>query len=117
MSPYKPLVKFSNSDWKADIDDQNSTYVYLFQLSSRPLFWSCKKQKVVSRLTIEEKYHDDVNAGMKEVSIFLILTELDFPIQSLTIIHCDSQSTIEVVDNYISHNKMKHVELHVQHLT
>ena len=88
----------------------------MFQLSSRPLFSLCKKQKIVSRLTIEDKYHDDVNAGMEEVSIFLILAKLDFPIQSFTIIHCDSQSTTQVIDNYISHNKMKHVELHVQHL-
>ena len=88
----------------------------MFQLSSRPLFWLCKKQKVVTRLTIEDKYHDDVNAGMEEVYIFQILAELDFPIQSFTIIHCDSQSTTQVIDNYISHNKMKHAELHVQHL-
>ena len=53
---------------------------------------------------------------MEEVYIFQILAELDFPIQSFTIIHCDSQSTTQVVDNYISHNKMKHAELHVQHL-
>ena len=110
------MVKFSNSDWKADIDDQNSTYVYLFQLSSRPLFWSCKKQKVASRLTIEDKYHDDVNACMEEVYIFQILAELDFSIQSFTIIHCDDQSTTQIVDNHISHNKMKHAKLHVHNL-
>ena len=53
---------------------------------------------------------------MEEVYIFQILAELDFPIQSITIIHCDSQSTTQVIDNYNSHNKMKHAELHVQHL-
>lgn len=42
--------------------------------------------------------------------------ELGFPIEASTIIYCDNQSEIQVVDNPISHNKMMQVKLHAHHL-
>ena len=53
---------------------------------------------------------------MEEIYIFQLLAGLDFPIQSFIVIHCDDQSTTQIVDNHISHNKMKHAKLHVHNL-
>jgi uncharacterized protein YlbG (UPF0298 family) len=31
-------------------------------------------------------------------------------------VYCDNQSVIQVVENLVAHNKMKHVELHAHYL-
>ena len=36
--------------------------------------------------------------------------------KSSIVIHCDNESGIHVIDNLVTHNKMKHVELHCHYL-
>jgi hypothetical protein len=110
------LVGFTDSDWVGDNDDQKSTFGYVFHFSTGPLVWSCKKQKVVSLSTTEEEYCGIFHAGTEAVWIHQLLGELGFPVQTSTTIYCDNQSVIQVVDNPISHSKMKHVELHAHYL-
>ena len=33
-----------------------------------------------------------------------------------TVIYCENQGVIQVVDNFVSHRKMKHVEIHVHYM-
>jgi hypothetical protein len=110
------LVGFTDSDWAGDNDDQKSTSGYVFHFSTGPLVWSCKKQKVVSLSTTKAEYHGTIHAGTKAVWIHQLLGELGFPVQTSTTIYCDNQSAIQVVDNPVSHSKMKHVELHAHYL-
>ena len=57
-----------------------------------------------------------VNANTKVVQIRQLFRELGFLIESLTILHCDNQSAIQVANNLVAHSKMKHVELHCHYL-
>ena len=77
-----------------------------------PLVWSSKNHMKFSLLTTENEYHCAINYGTKVVYILKLLGELGFLVESLTIIHCYNQSAIQVVDNLVAHNKMKHVEIH-----
>jgi len=61
------LVNFIDSNWACDSDDQKSTSGYVFHFIPGPLVWFCKKQNVVSLLTMEAKYHCTINAGTKYV--------------------------------------------------
>jgi hypothetical protein len=66
--------------------------------------------------TTKEEYCGVVQAGTEAVWIRQLLGELGFPVQTSTTIYCDNQSAIQVVDNLVSHSKMKHVELHAHYL-
>ena len=110
------LVVYTDFDWVGDGDYQKSTSGYVFGFSSRPLVWSSNKHKVVSLSTIKAKYHGVVNVGTEAIWIQQLLGELGFPITSSTVLHCDNQSAIQVVDNPIAHSKMKHAELHFHYL-
>ena len=80
---------------------------FVFHFSDVPLVCSSKKHKVFSLLTTKDEYHCFVNVRTKVVWIQQLLGELEFPIKASTIIHCDNQSVIQVVDNLVAHSKMK----------
>lgn len=44
------------------------------------------------------------------------MDELEFPYMESTILYCDNQSAIQLTNNLIAHNEMKHVELHSHYL-
>ncbi|XP_016207004.1 uncharacterized protein LOC107647445 [Arachis ipaensis] len=55
-SSYLRLLAFANADWTTDLDDRCSTSGYCIFLSTNPIFWSSRKQQVVSRFSTEAKY-------------------------------------------------------------
>jgi len=62
-----PLVSYNNLYWVRGNDDRKTTFGYVFCLGSRPMVWSCKKQKVVSLSTMKAKFCGEVNVGIKVV--------------------------------------------------
>jgi hypothetical protein len=106
------LVNFTDSNWAGDNDDRKSASSYVFLYSIGPLVWLCKKHKVVSLSTTKEEYLGTIQQGIEVVWIHRLLGELGLRIQTSTTIYCDNHSTIQVVDNLVAHNKMKHDELH-----
>jgi hypothetical protein len=93
-----------------------SPLLAVFRFSTKPLVWSCKKQKVVSLSTTKEKYRGDVQEGTEVVWIHQLLGEFGLPVQTSTTIYCDNQSGIQVANNHVAHSKMKYVELHAHYL-
>jgi hypothetical protein len=81
-----------------------------------PLVWSCKKWKVVSLSTKEEKYCGVVHVGTKIVWIRELLSEPCFHVQTLTMIYSNIESAIQVVENHVSHSNMDHAKLHAHYL-
>jgi hypothetical protein len=69
-----------------------------------------------SMLTTKEEYCGIVNARLEEIWIHQILGELGFPVQTSTTLYCDNHSMFQVIENHVSHNKMKHVKLHTYYL-
>ena len=56
------LVGFTDSDWVGDPNDRKSTAGYVFSLGSGLVTWACKKQKALTRSSIEAEYQATVNA-------------------------------------------------------
>ena len=57
------IILIKNVIFNEEINDGNSTFVYVFRLSLGPLVLSCKKHKVDSLLTIEVEYYGTINPG------------------------------------------------------
>ena len=51
------------------------------------IFWYCKKQKVISLLTIRVEYRDVVNDGIKVVWIQNLMDELEFHFKELVVVY------------------------------
>ncbi|XP_038697950.1 secreted RxLR effector protein 161-like [Tripterygium wilfordii] len=50
------LIGFTDSDWAGYLDDRKSTSRIIFNLGSRAISWSSKKQEVVALSTAESEY-------------------------------------------------------------
>jgi hypothetical protein len=66
--------------------------------------------------TTKVEYRGIVNVGIGKFGFASSWVNLGFLFQASTVIYCDNQSAIQVVDNLVAHSKMKHVELHVHYL-
>jgi len=51
------------------------------------IFWYCKKQKVISLLTIGVEYRDVVDDGIKVVWIQNLMDELEFHFKELVVVY------------------------------
>jgi len=50
------LVRYTYSDWAADLDKRKSTSGYVFFMGNTIFFWSSKKQSIVTLSTREAEY-------------------------------------------------------------
>ena len=90
------LVGFSNYDWVGDPIEMNSTSVYVFMLSHGTIFYSSKKQHIISLSSAEAEYRGAVNATTQCLWLQGILQELGVALDSPIVIWCDNKSAIMI---------------------
>ncbi|KAH0709640.1 hypothetical protein KY284_011067 [Solanum tuberosum] len=72
--------------------------------------WQSKLQKCVALSATEVEYIVDTEAGKKMVWLKLFLQELGLH-QKEYVVHCDSQSTIDLNKNIMYHAMTKHIDV------
>ena len=93
-----------------DLDCRKSTSRYLFTFARGAISWQSKLQKCVSLSTIEAEYIVATKAGKEMLWMKRFLQELDLK-QRDYIVHCDSQSAIDLSKNTMYHARTKHIDV------
>ena len=93
-----------------DLDCRKSTSGYLFTFAGGAISWQSKLQKCVSLSTTEAEYIAATEAGKEMLWMKGSLQELDLK-QKDYIIHCDSQSEIDLSKNTMYHARTKHIDM------
>ena len=70
------LVGFSDSGWAGNLDDTRSTSAFAFNIGSRVMSWSSKKQPTVSLSSIEAEYKAILSATCEVVWLRRILEDV-----------------------------------------
>ena len=104
------LEGYTDSDMAGDLDCKKSTSRYLFTFTGGGISWQSKLQKCVSLSTTKTKYIATIEAGKEMRWMKQFLQELDLK-QRDYIIHCDSQSAIDLNKNTMYHARMKHIDV------
>jgi hypothetical protein len=107
------LVGFTDPEWVDDLDDQNSTAVFVFRLGVEPVTWAYKKQQAISLSSIESEYQETINAGHESLWLRQILSKFGFEQQHMTSLWFDNQSSIKLTKDPVQHQCIKHIELHM----
>ncbi|KAK9669245.1 hypothetical protein RND81_13G119000 [Saponaria officinalis] len=105
------LTGFTDSDWAGSIDDRKSTSGYVFQLGSKAISWSSKKQATVALSSAEAEYVAATSAACEAIWLRRILSDLQQDPTDSTTILFDNMSAIAMTKNQVFHSSSKHIEI------
>ncbi|GKV39929.1 hypothetical protein SLEP1_g47623 [Rubroshorea leprosula] len=105
------LLGYSDSDWAGSIDDDISTFGYLFQFGSGVFCWNSCKQEVVAQSTIEAKFISALEASNHAIWLRKMLSDMGQPQFDPSLIYVDNTSAIAIAQNPMQHKRTKHVHV------
>ena len=107
----EPSLKgYIDFDMARDLDCRKSTSGYLFTFVGGAISWQSKLQKCVSLYTTEAKYIAATEARKEMLWMKQFLQELDLKYKDY-IVHCNSQSAIDLSKNTMYHARTKHIDV------
>ena len=108
---FKPILEgYTDTDMVGDLDGRKSIAGYLFTFAGGAVSWQSKLQKCVALSTTEAEYIVVNEAGKEMLWMKWFLQELGL-MQDKYIVHCDSQSAIDLSKNAIFQSPLKHIEV------
>jgi hypothetical protein len=105
------LVVYTDADWAGCLDTRWFTSGYVVLLGDNLIFWSSKRQNVVSRSSAEAKYRVVANNVVEACWLRQLLVELHSLLSRVTLVYSDNVSAIYLSTNPVQHQRTKHVEI------
>jgi hypothetical protein len=105
------LVVYTDADWADCLDTRRSMSGYAVFLGDNLVFWSAKRQTIVSRSSAKAEYRVVANGVAEATWLRQLLHELQTLPSQCTIVYCDNISTVYLSTNPIQHQRTKHVEI------
>lgn len=105
------LLGFSDSDWAGCKDIRRSILGSYFFIVHSLISWRTKKQKIVSRSSIEVWYRALAATTCELQWILHLLRDLQITCVKPLVIYCDKQSALHIAANPVFDEKTKHLEI------
>jgi hypothetical protein len=103
---------FIDSYWvESGADKRRSASWIYFSLSFATISWASRKQKFVALSTSKAEYISACDACTKVVWLRKMVYGLFDQVLDLTMIDCDNQSYVNILENLMFHDKSKHIEI------
>ncbi|CAL2237923.1 unnamed protein product [Prunus armeniaca] len=102
---------YTDADYPGNIIDRRSTSGYFTFVCSNLVMWCSKKQNIMSRSSVEFEYRGIAQGVCEILWLRWLLAKIGFRLDAATKLHCDSQSTFEIANNPVQHDRTKHVEV------
>ncbi|XP_068666400.1 uncharacterized mitochondrial protein AtMg00810-like [Aristolochia californica] len=102
---------YTDSDWAGDQTTKRSTSGNFTFVEGNLVTWKSKKQKVVSRSSVEAEFRGMAHGVCELLWIKNKLRDLGIEYAKLMNLHCDNKAAIAIGQNPIQHDRTKHVEI------
>ena len=102
------LYGYRDSNWTGSVSDRKSTLGGCFSLGSAMISWLSKKQSNVALISVEEEYIAACSASCEAIWLRKLLSDLFDLEMDATMILCDNQSCMNILENHMFHDKMNH---------
>jgi hypothetical protein len=110
-----PLMEaFCDSDYASDalsVPPRRSTSGCVVLMAGGPILWTSKAQQSVAQSTCEAEYMAANVCARDVLWLRHLLPELGFPLSGPSVIHCDNQACISLINNPICNSKSKHIDI------
>ncbi|MCO5564231.1 hypothetical protein L7F22_017889 [Adiantum nelumboides] len=101
---------YTDSDYEGDLDNKRSTSGYVFTMVEGAVSWRSRLQTCVTQCTTEAEYVAPSEACKEAIWLGRLVTDLGIK-EETPMLHCDSQSAIQLASNLTYHSKTKHVDV------
>jgi hypothetical protein len=101
---------YTDSDYAGDLDNRRSTSGYVFTMAGGAVSWRSRLQTCVTQSTTEAEYVAASEACKEAIWLGRLVTDLGVK-EDAPMLHCDSQSAIQLARNPVYHSKTKHVDV------
>jgi hypothetical protein len=102
---------YTDADWAGSATDRRSTSGYFMFVGGNFVTWRSKKQKVVSRSSVEAEYRGMAQGMCELLWLRRLLRDLGFGPKKTMDLYCDNQAAIAIAHNPVQHDRTKHVEV------
>jgi hypothetical protein len=108
---YFRMIGYTDSDWVGSVSDRKSTSRCCFIMRSTMTSWQSRKKYSISLSTTEAYYIATRSASFESIWLWKLLKDLFDLEMEATVILCDNQSYIKIIENPVFHDKSKHIEI------
>ena len=109
VSPKINLEGYVDSNWAGSAIDRKITLGCCFRMGSGVISWFSRKQSCVALSTAKAEYVAACSASCEAIRLRKLLSDL-FDLQlNATCIHCDNQKCVNLLENPVFHDKLKHI--------
>eukprot|EP00253_Pinus_taeda_P008812 PITA_08812 len=105
------LQGYTNIDWARSVEDRKSTSEVCFSLGSAMISWMSRKQRLIALNTAEAECIASNEACSEAVWLQKLSTGLFGQELEPTMVHCDNQSYVKLLENLVFHDRLKHIEI------
>jgi hypothetical protein len=105
------LHGFINSNWAGSAEDRRSATWICVSLRFSTMSWASRKQKYVALSTAETKYIATCDACTEAVWLHKLVYGLSDQVLNSTVIYCDDQSYVNLLENPVLHDRSKNIEI------
>ena len=111
------LVEYSDSDWKADLQDRKSITEFLIKIADEPVFWCSTKQTEISLSSTETEYIVTFKMTKNIIMIYDILMKLDIILMNFAFpLLINNTSSIAVSEDEKITWNIRHVDICYHHI-
>jgi hypothetical protein len=103
-------------DWAGSVFDRKSTSGCCFNLGSAMISWQSRKQSSIALSTTEVEYIAACSSSCEATWLRKLLKGLFDLEMEATVILCDNQSCIKMIENPVFHDKSKHIEIRYHYI-
>ncbi|MCO5556229.1 hypothetical protein L7F22_009775 [Adiantum nelumboides] len=104
------VVGYTDADYAGDLDKWRSTSSYLYTFAGGAISWLSRLQSCVTLSTTEAEYVAASEACKEAIGLTRLVGDLGI-VREIPVLHCDSQSAIQLARNLVFHAKTKHVDV------
>jgi len=108
---YVRISGYSDSGYIGDREDRKSTTGYCTFVRGNLVTWRSKKHDVVPHSSAEAEYRIMTHTACEIVWLKNLLMKLDFRQPRPMPMHYDNQSAIYIAQNFVFHERTKHIEI------
>eukprot|EP00253_Pinus_taeda_P028467 PITA_28467 len=110
------LLGYTDADWAGSVVDHKSTSGCCFSLGFASISWMSRKQKSVALSTAEAEYIAATMASCEAVWLRKLFSALFGFTLDTTMILCDNQSEICLLENPVFHDRSKHIDIRYHYI-